>query len=96
MLRSPVLEKIKVLIFSCDANDIIPNIKEEFGWFKELVEGVGVRLCCVDKSQGAAYDSSDGEYFESSEDSVPLMTDGEDDEWEDAEGALQLIQCAQN
>lgn len=114
MLRSPVLEKIKLRIFSFDANGVIRNIKEEFGWFKELVKAVGVRLCCVDMSREAAYDSSYGDFSEMEDneqqgddddsfvtdsedgDSMPMLTDGEDDEWENAEGPPQQIQCAQN
>jgi len=116
ILRSPLLEKIKLRIFSFDAEGVIQNIQQQHGWFSELSEVVGVRLCCVDMCMEGANDSSyddmsdvedmeqqdgdeDGDSFMSDSedgDSDPVVTDDNDDEWEDADEPRQEIQCAQN
>lgn len=76
-MRSPFLEKVKLRIFSFDTGGVIQNIQQNHGWFNELADSVGVRLCCVDMCLEGANDSSYGD-FSDMEDMV--QQDDEDDD----------------
>lgn len=84
-MRSPVLEKVKLRIFSFDAGGVIQNIQQQYGWFSELSEAAGVRLCCVDMCMEGANDSSYDDMSdledmkqEDDDDDDSFMSDSED------------------
>lgn len=76
ILRSPLLEKIKLRIFSFDTRGVVRDIRQEHSWFDELVNFVGVRLCCVDMCLEGTNDSSYGDFS----DLEDLVAQGEDDD----------------
>jgi hypothetical protein len=85
ILRSPFLEKVKLRIFSFDTRGVVQNIREEHGWFNELAEAVGVRLCCVDMCMEGANDSSFDDFSDledvvqqDDDDGDSFMSDSED------------------